>query len=111
MTSSGGIPNRYARSLARPAFAPASDANIYAAHAGMVGSSAAAMEAKLAQWQSTTVALTNKLTEHAQALTTGADEFTESDRHNAAIIAGLTPQPPRPDHAQRRPVIGHTRGS
>jgi WXG100 family type VII secretion target len=71
----------------------ASDANIYAAQAGMVGSSAAAMEAKLAQWQSTTVALTNRLTEHAQALTAGAEEFTDSDRHNAAIIADVGRQP------------------
>jgi WXG100 family type VII secretion target len=67
----------------------ASDANIYAAQAGMVGSSAAAMEAKLAQWQRTTVALTNRLTEHAQALTTGAIEYGDSDQRNAAIIADV----------------------
>jgi WXG100 family type VII secretion target len=67
----------------------ASDAHIYAAQAGMVGSSAAAMEAKLAQWQSTTVALTNRLTEHAQALTTGAGDYGESDQRNAAIIADV----------------------
>jgi WXG100 family type VII secretion target len=67
----------------------ASDAHIYAAQAGMVGSSAAAMEAKLAQWKSTTVALTNRLTDHAQAMTTGADDYRESDQHNAAIIADV----------------------
>jgi WXG100 family type VII secretion target len=70
----------------------ASDSTIYAAQPGMVGSSAAAMEAKLAQWRSTTVALTNRLTDHAQALTTGGGDYRESDQHSAAIIADVARQ-------------------
>ena len=70
----------------------ASDASIYAAQAGLVGSSAAAMEAKLAQWRRTTVQLTNRLTEHAQALTAGAGDYRETDQHNAAIIANVGEQ-------------------
>jgi WXG100 family type VII secretion target len=70
----------------------ASDASIYAAQAGLVGSSAAAMEAKLAQWKSATVELTNRLAEHAQALTAGASDYRESDDNNAAIIADVGKQ-------------------
>ena len=55
----------------------------------MVESSAAAMEAKLAQWQSTTVALTDRLSDHARALCAGATEYRESDRDNAAIIRAV----------------------
>jgi WXG100 family type VII secretion target len=67
----------------------ASHADIHAAQAGMVGASAAAMEAKLTQWQSTTVALTNRLTDHARALTSGGMQYSQSDRKNAAIIAAV----------------------
>jgi WXG100 family type VII secretion target len=67
----------------------ASDARIESAQTGMVGTSAAAMETKLAQWQATTAALTERLTDHARALTAGGAEYSESDRQNAAAIADV----------------------
>jgi uncharacterized protein YukE len=70
----------------------AADARIQAAQEGMVGMSAAAMESKLTQWQATTAALTARLTDHADALTTSGIDYSDSDLHNAAAIADVGEQ-------------------
>jgi WXG100 family type VII secretion target len=70
----------------------ASDARIQAAQAGMVGMSSAAVEAKLAQWQATTAALTARLTDHAEAFTTSGIDYRDADLLNAAAIADVGEQ-------------------
>ncbi|HYR17522.1 MAG TPA: WXG100 family type VII secretion target [Mycobacterium sp.] len=69
-----------------------SDARIQAAQAGMVGMSAAAVEAKLSQWQATTAALTARLTDHAEAFTTSGIDYRDTDLRNAAAIADVGEQ-------------------
>jgi len=70
----------------------ASDARIQAAQAGMVGMSSAAVEAKLAQWQATTAALTARLRDHAEAFTTSGIDYRDADLLNAAAIADVGEQ-------------------
>jgi WXG100 family type VII secretion target len=65
----------------------AADARIQSAQTGMVGMSAAAVEAKLAQWQLTTAALHQRLTDQAQAFTTSGAGYHDTDTDNATSIA------------------------
>jgi hypothetical protein len=58
----------------------------------MVGMSAAAVEAKLSQWQATTAALTARLTDHAEAFTTSGIDYRDTDLRNAAAIADVGEQ-------------------
>lgn len=65
------------------------DARIQGAQPGLVGLSALAVEAKLAQWQATTQALTTRLADHAQAFQTGGVGFETTETRNAQSIAAV----------------------
>lgn len=60
-----------------------SDNRIAAAHRGWVGSSAAALDSKLAAWLETSRQLLTRVGDHAVTLTNDAIEFAARERENA----------------------------
>lgn len=70
----------------------ASDARIESAMTGWTGSSAVAMAAKAAAWQSTTRTLSSRLNDHAEALHTSGRSFAAAESDNTALLSRLEEQ-------------------
>jgi WXG100 family type VII secretion target len=70
----------------------AADAEIQAAQAGLVGLSAAAMQAKAAEWKAVTAALTARLANHSTALRADALGYQQTEAQNAESVAQLGAQ-------------------
>ena len=67
----------------------AADSDIAHAQAGWVGASAAALQAKIAEWQTTTEQLTGDIAAHGAAYRAAANGYTDNDS-NAAEAMGHT---------------------
>jgi WXG100 family type VII secretion target len=76
--------NMHAAELA--AVHAASDADIEAAHTGWVGSSAAALHARFAEWQEATTTMTADLAAHGAAITSAADGYDAGDTTGAKAL-------------------------
>ena len=61
----------------------AADAQIEAAQAGWVGTSGAALIAKIAGWQETTATLTSEITNHGAAFQSAAEQYASVDETSA----------------------------
>jgi WXG100 family type VII secretion target len=59
------------------------DSDIEGAQAGWVGTSAAALQAKLAEWQATTEQLCGNIADHEQAFRAAAQKYTTVDGESA----------------------------
>lgn len=66
----------------------AADGEIEAAHAGWVGVSATALQARFAQWQATTAELTADIAAHGAAFRDAAASYASTDTISAADIDG-----------------------
>ncbi|SRX92596.1 WXG100 family type VII secretion target [Mycobacterium shimoidei] len=62
------------------------DSDIEAAQTGWVGASAAALQAKLAEWQSTTEQLCDSIAGHEQTFRAARNRYQAVDGHSADII-------------------------
>jgi WXG100 family type VII secretion target len=75
----------------------ASHARIQDAQPGLVGSSAAAIESKLTEWQGVTRALHTVITDHAHAFRTSAAGFANTESRNAQAVAEVGAKTPNRD--------------
>lgn len=64
----------------------AADSDIQGAQSGWVGVSAAALQAKLAEWQSTTEQLCGTIASHERAFRAARDRYRAVDGESAAVI-------------------------
>jgi WXG100 family type VII secretion target len=64
----------------------AADGAIEGAQAGWVGASAAALQAKVAQWQATTTQLCGDIASHGAAYRTAANAYTANDGNSAEAL-------------------------
>jgi WXG100 family type VII secretion target len=64
----------------------AADSEIEGAQAGWVGASAAALQAKLAEWQSTTEHLCGTIADHEQAFRAAGNQYRAVDGQSADNI-------------------------
>lgn len=62
------------------------DADIEAAQRGWVGTSAAALQAKLVEWQAATAALSSDVEAHGVAFRAAAQDYTTTDTSNASSL-------------------------
>ena len=62
------------------------DTRIESTQAGWQGRSAASMTLRLAAWSTTTTALLNQLSDHAQGLHTCAQEFCAMEERHAEVL-------------------------
>lgn len=67
------------------------DADIEDAQTGWVGASAAALQAKFAEWQATTEQLCGTIADHEQAIRTAAAQYQKTDEHGGRNIDGAIP--------------------
>ena len=67
----------------------AANTRMVAAQPGLVGFSAAAIEAKVAQWQVVTEALYARLVSHGEALAGSATGFAVTEDHNMQAVASV----------------------
>lgn len=65
----------------------AAHADIEAAQSGWVGTSAAALQAKFAEWQADAEALRSDVAAHADAFRTAAHAYTTVDGQNAESVS------------------------
>lgn len=65
----------------------AADGDIEGAQAGWVGASAAALQAKLSEWQATTEQLCGSIADHEQAFRTAGHTYESVDEVSAEHIA------------------------
>ncbi|WP_343598780.1 WXG100 family type VII secretion target [Mycobacterium sp.] len=64
------------------------DSDIDSAQAGCVGASAAALQAKLAEWQEATEQLCGSIAEHEQGFRVAGRQYTAADEASAGHITG-----------------------
>ncbi len=64
----------------------AADSDIEGAQAGWVGASAAALQAKLAEWQATTEQLCGSIADHERAFRTAGHQYETVDEDGAEKI-------------------------
>jgi WXG100 family type VII secretion target len=64
----------------------AADSDIESAQSGWVGASAAALQAKLAEWQATTEQLCGSIADHERAFRAAGNRYQAVDGHSADSI-------------------------